>query len=57
MARHLSVTTSLMDFFGQLHPESVITVEGLPAYEDLLQGLGSYYHDPSTVDPSRIAYD
>lgn len=57
VARHLSVTTSLMDFFGQLHPEAVITVEGLPAYEEMLQGLGSYYHDPATVDPSRIAYD
>ena len=57
VARHVATTTKLVEMYTMMHPDQAVVIEGIPAYEDMLDDIGCYYHNPATADASRIYYD
>lgn len=58
VARHVETARKIMEVNGMMHPEQVITFEGIPSYEEILEnGCGPYYHDPAAAPADRLFYD
>lgn len=58
VARHVATAVTLMQVNGMVHPDQAIVFEGIPSYEELMEnGLGQWYHDPSTAPAERVFYD
>lgn len=58
IARHVTTAMTIMQVNNMMHPDQMITVEGIPSYQDLLQkGAGAYLHDPATAEKTQVYYD
>lgn len=58
VARHIAVATKIMEVNNTVNPDQVITIEGIPTYEEIMaNGLAPYYHNPATAPAERVYYD
>lgn len=58
VARHIAVATKIMEVNNTVNPDQVITIEGIPTYEEIMEnGLAPYYHNPATAPAERVYYD
>lgn len=57
VARHVQTTMTLIEVNNMLHPDQTILIEGIPAYEEMLEGIGEYFHDPSAAPEDRVYYN
>lgn len=58
VARHVAVATKIIEVNNTVNPDQVITIEGIPTYEEIMaNGLAPYYHNPATAPAERVYYD
>ena len=58
VARHIAVATKISEVNTTVNPDQVITIEGIPTYEEIMaNGLAPYYHNPATAPAERVYYD
>lgn len=58
VARHIAVATKIIEVNNTVNPDQVITIEGIPTYEEIMaNGLAPYYHNPATAPAERVYYD
>lgn len=58
VARHVAVATKIIEVNNTVNPDQVITIEGIPTYEEIMaNGLAPYYHNPATASAERVYYD
>jgi len=58
VARHVETALTLIENNNFDHPDQVITIEGVPRYQEILEnGVGHYYHNPAEYPADRIYYD
>ena len=58
VARHVETARTIMEVNGMMNPDQIITFEGVPTYEEILEnGVGAYYHDPSAAPEGSVYYD
>lgn len=58
VARHIAVATKIIEVNNTVNPDQVITIEGIPTYEEMMaNGLAPYYHNPATAPAERVYYD
>ncbi len=58
VARHVTATTTLIQVNNMLHPDQMITIEGIPTYQEMMDnGVGIYLHDPAAAEAGRVYYD
>ena len=58
VARHIAVATKIIEVNNTVNPDQVITIEGIPTYEEMMaNGHAPYYHNPATAPAERVYYD
>lgn len=58
VARHVETFMTLLEVNNMLHPDQMITIEGIPSYEEIMEnGSGAYLHDPTSAPSERVYYD
>jgi hypothetical protein len=56
VGQHASLALEVIKQFSRRNPDRALEVSG-PRYPEIVEkGLGSFFTDPSTVDPSLIIY-
>ena len=55
VGQHCSVSLEILTQYSKKNPERAIQVVNAPRYKDVVaNGLGSFLHDPSAADPSKV---
>jgi len=58
VGQHASVSLEIINQFSKKNSERALVIQNAPRYKDIVRdGVGSYFHDPKTMDPSRVYHD
>lgn len=57
VARHVTAALKVIEINNMMHFDQMIQLEGIPTYQEMVESLAPFYHDPSTVSADRIYYD
>jgi len=58
VARHVRTIEKIAELWTRFHADEAMVFANLPSYDEMInEGVGHYFHDPSTVSDDRLAYE